>query len=95
MFAGEVVIVAIILVLSARSPTRPRTTARSWTSSARCCRQPGSALLVFGVLRSSVWGWIQPKPGEPEWFNLSPTIWLILIGLFVIWLFFRWEARAA
>src|SRR6185436_1681380 len=34
-----------------------------------------------------------PKQGQPEWFNLSPTIWLILIGLFVIWLFFRWEAR--
>ena len=24
--------------------------------------------------------------------GLSPTIWLILIGLFVIWLFFRWQS---
>jgi Na+/melibiose symporter-like transporter len=24
---------------------------------------------------------------------LSPTVWLILTGLFVIWLFFRWQAR--
>ena len=45
------------------------------------------------MLRSSEWGWIQPKPGGPAWFDLSPTIWLILIGLFVIWVFFRWEAR--
>jgi len=48
---------------------------------------------VFGVLRSAEWGWIQPKPGGPEWAGLSPTVWLILAGLFVIWLFFRWQAR--
>ena len=29
----------------------------------------------------------------PSWAGLSPTVWLILAGLFVIWLFFRWEAR--
>jgi Na+/melibiose symporter-like transporter len=49
-------------------------------------------MLVFGVLRSSEWGWFQPKPGEPSWAGLSPTIWLIIGGLFVIWLFSRWEA---
>jgi Na+/melibiose symporter-like transporter len=48
-------------------------------------------MLVFGVLRSSEWGWIQPKSGGPSWFGLSPTIWLIIGGLFVIWLFSRWE----
>jgi hypothetical protein len=49
----------------------------------------GLGLLVFGVLRSSEWGWIQPKSGGPEWAGLSPTIWLVLSGLFVIWVFFR------
>ena len=53
----------------------------------------GLALLVFGVLRSSEWGWIQPKPDGPSWAGLSPTVWLILGGLFVIWLFFRWQNR--
>ena len=48
---------------------------------------------MFGVLRSGVWGWVEPKPGAPEWLNLSPTIWLIVGGLFVIWLFFQWESR--
>src|SRR5205807_1156739 len=51
----------------------------------------GLAALVFGVLRSSEWGWIQPKAGGPSWAGISPTLWLILIGLFVIWLFFRYE----
>jgi Na+/melibiose symporter-like transporter len=48
-------------------------------------------MLVFGVLRSSEWGWIQPKPDGPDWAGLSPTVWLIIGGLFVIWLFSRWE----
>jgi len=53
----------------------------------------GLGLLVFGVLRTSEWGWIQPKPNGPSWAGLSPSLWLALSGLFVIWLFFRWEAR--
>ena len=48
---------------------------------------------MFGVLRSAEWGWIQPKAGGPEWAGLSPTIWLVVGGLFVIWVFFRWQAR--
>ncbi len=45
------------------------------------------------MLRSGEWGWIQPKAGGPAWAGLSPTIWLIISGLCVIWIFFRWEAR--
>ena len=95
VFAGEVVLVAGDPPRSrARSPTpRPRR-GRASTSSAPCSRRSGSALLVFGVLRSGEWGWIQPKPDGPSWAGLSPTVWLVLAGLFVIWLFFRWENRA-
>jgi len=53
----------------------------------------GLGAVVFGVLRSSEWGWIQPKADGPSLAGLSPTVWLVLGGLFVIWLFFRWEAR--
>jgi hypothetical protein len=53
----------------------------------------GLGLLVFGVLRSGEWGWIEPKAGGPSWAGLSPTAWLVLGGLFVIWVFFRWQAR--
>ena len=45
------------------------------------------------MLRSGEWGWIHPKAGGPSWAGLSPSVWLVLGGLFVIWLFFRWEAR--
>ena len=93
VFAGEVVLVLVILLLTRRiadSPvvTRPRLDMVGAVASAL-----GLALLVFGVLRSAEWGWIQPKAGGPSWANLSPTVWLVLAGLFVIWIFFRWEAR--
>jgi hypothetical protein len=47
----------------------------------------GLGLAVFGVLRSSVWGWVLPKPGGTAILGLSPTIVLIFAGLFVLWLF--------
>src|SRR5205085_930345 len=41
----------------------------------------------------SVWGWVTPKPDAPELFGVSAVLWLILGGLFLIWLFFEWESR--
>ena len=38
----------------------------------------GLGLVVFGILRGGEWGFVQPKPGAPEWAGLSPTIWLVL-----------------
>ena len=53
----------------------------------------GLALIVFGILRSGAWGFVQPKPGAPEWLGLSPAIWLMLGGGVVLWLFIGWENR--
>jgi MFS family permease len=93
VFAGEVVLVLGILLLTrtiadARSETKPHLDIVGAVLSAS-----GLALLVFGVLRSSEWGWINPKPGAPSPGGVSLTVWLILAGLFVIWVFFRWQAR--
>jgi EmrB/QacA subfamily drug resistance transporter len=93
VFAGEVVIVLAILVLARRiadapPEARPRIDFVGVVLSAL-----GLGLLVFGVLRSAEWGWIEPKPDAPSWLGLSPTVWLVLGGLFVVWLFFRWESR--
>jgi Na+/melibiose symporter-like transporter len=53
----------------------------------------GLGLLVFGVLRTSEWGWIEPKADGPSWAGISPSLWLIFAGLLVIWVFFRWQER--
>ena len=36
---------------------------------------------------------MQPKPGAPEWFGLSPVIWLIFAGAAALGLFVVWENR--
>ena len=94
VFAGEVLIGAVILVLSRRIADAPvEHAAAPRLGRLGAVRDRGSALFVFGVLRAGEWGWIQPKEGGPSWAGLSPSIWLMLGGLLVIWVFFRWEAR--
>jgi EmrB/QacA subfamily drug resistance transporter len=93
VFAGEVVIVAAILLLTRRIADAPVEKRPKLDLVGAVLSALGLALIVYGVLRSSEWGWIQPKPGGTEWAGLSPTVWLVLAGLFVVWLFFRWQAR--
>jgi EmrB/QacA subfamily drug resistance transporter len=47
----------------------------------------GMGLAVFGVLKSSEWGWLLPAEGGPSVFGMSPVVWLILGGLVALWLF--------
>jgi EmrB/QacA subfamily drug resistance transporter len=93
VFAGEVVVVLAILVLTRRIADAPADERARLDIVGTLLSAVGLGCLVFGVLRSSEWGWIEPKPDAPSWGGVSPTLWLILIGLFVIWLFSRWEAR--
>ncbi len=93
VFAGEVVIVVAILVVARRIADAPPEERPRLDIVGAVLSAAGLALLVFGVLRSGEWGWIKPKPGAPTWAGLSPTLWLILGGLLVLWVFFRWETR--
>jgi EmrB/QacA subfamily drug resistance transporter len=93
VFAGEVVIVLAILLLTRKIADAPSEQRPHLDVVGAILSALGLGALVFGILRSSEWGWIQPKADGPSWFGLSPTIWLIIIGLFIIWLFFRWLVR--
>src|SRR5436190_988120 len=93
VFAGEVVLVVMILVLARKIADAPPEKRPKLDLVGAVMSAAGLSMFVFGVLRSSEWGWLQPKSGAPSLGGLSPTIWLILAGLFVIWVFFRWEAR--
>ncbi|MER5200858.1 MFS transporter [Streptomyces sp. NPDC002755] len=93
VFAGEVLLVLGILVLARRAADavpdrRPRIDLVGAVLSAL-----GLGIFVFGVLRSSQWGWFRPKPDAPSWLGVSPVVWLMLAGLFLIWIFLRWETR--
>ena len=93
VFAGEVLIVLAILALTRRMQDEPPGERPKIDLLGVVLSAAGLALAVFGVLRSSVWGWVAPKPDAPELFGISATLWLILGGLFVLWLFFEWESR--
>jgi predicted MFS family arabinose efflux permease len=93
VFAGEVVLVLLILLLTRRVADAPVEKRPQLDVVGAVLSALGLGLLVFGVLRSSEWGWIQPKVGGLSWAGLSPTVWLVLGGLFTIWVFFRWQAR--
>jgi len=92
VFAGEVVIAAVIFIMARRLVESPVEKARlDLVGTALTVIGLGS--VVYGVLKSSEWGWVTPKPDGPSWVGLSPTIWLIVLGVFVIWLFGLWERR--
>ncbi len=93
VFAGEVVVVLAILLLTRKIADAPVETRPKFDLVGAVLSAAGLALLVFGILRSGEWGWIRPHEGGPSWAQLSPTVWLVLAGLFVIWIFFRWETR--
>ena len=93
VFAGEVLIVLAILVLTRRIEDEPPGARPRIDLVGVVLSAAGLGVAVFGVLRSSVWGWVDPKPDAPELFGVSATLWLILGGLFLLWLFFEWEVR--
>ena len=93
VFAGEVVVVIGILVLARRIADEPPGTKARIDLVGVVLSAAGLGIAIFGVLRSSVWGWVAPKPDAPSLFGISAVLWLILGGLFLIWLFFEWEKR--
>lgn len=100
VFAGEVVIVALILLVRKRMRPSPRAehpprldlVGAALTAS-------GLALIVLGTLQSSSWGWVQPRGAPtiagreitPLGFSVVPF--LILGGLGLLWAFASWTER--
>lgn len=92
VFIGEVLIVVVVLLLLRTLSDGPPTPARvDFVGSALSV--VGLGLFVFGILRSSEWGWVIAKPGGPSILGTSLTTWCIGVGLLVMYGFLRWESR--
>jgi MFS family permease len=93
VFAGEVVIVLVILVLTRRMKDTPAEDGARLDLVGTALSALGLGTIVLGVLKAGTWGLVQPKPDAPEWFGLSPVIWMIFAGAVVLVLFVWWENR--
>jgi MFS family permease len=93
VFAGEVIVVIIILALTKKiHDDGGATEHHSLDYVSIVLSALGLGMAVFGVLRAGEWGWVQPKPGTPELWGISATLWLVVIGLLVVRLFVWWES---
>ena len=93
VFVGEVlVVIGILLAVRLLPKDRGQAGAELDRVGAVLCAL-GLALVVFGVLQASTWGWLQPRnsPIEPFGFSLTPFV--IAAGLAVIGGFRAWERR--
>lgn len=93
VFAGEVLIVAGILLLTRRIVDAPPEPDVHLDLGGTALSALGLGLVVYGVLRAGTWGAVIPKPGAPEWIGLSPVIWLVIAGGLVLRAFMGWESR--
>jgi EmrB/QacA subfamily drug resistance transporter len=94
VFAGEVIVV--IAILLARKQLREpeageRPAGLDWIGSILSAL--GLGLMVFGVLQSSNWGWLEPRNSPIEPFGYSLTPFVIAAGGVVLWTFRNWERR--
>ena len=93
VFAGEVLVVLIILGLTRRVADTPPEPGVRLDLVGTVLSALGLGLIVYGILRSGTWGFVQPKADAPHWLGLSPVIWLILSGGAVLWTFMWWETH--
>jgi EmrB/QacA subfamily drug resistance transporter len=100
VFAGEVVIVIAILLVRRRIPASPAVGKRPSLDVVGVALSAfGLGLAVYGILKSSSWGWIQPLGAltiggtEITPFGFSAVPFLILAGLGLLAGFVIWEER--
>jgi MFS family permease len=91
VFAGEVIVVLGILALTRRMADTPAEQGVGLDLVGTALSALGLGLVVYGVLRSGSWGFVQPKPEAPQWLGLSPVVWLVLAGGVVLGVFLAWE----
>lgn len=93
VFAGEVAVVLGILALARRVADRPAAGRARFDPVGAFLSAAGLGVFVYGILRTSEWGWFVPKEGGPSWLGISASIWLMLAGVLVVWLFLLWESH--
>jgi EmrB/QacA subfamily drug resistance transporter len=95
IFAGEVLLVALILVMTPKVVDAVRTgPVPKLDIVGTVLSAAGLGLVVLGVLQSSTWGWVRPKEDSPVTpFGFSLTVFVIGFGVVLLWAFMAWQSR--
>jgi MFS family permease len=102
VFAGETVVVIAILLLRAQIARAPMAARRPQLDVVGVAlSSAGLGVIVFAILRSSVWGFVRPRSAPtingteitPLGFSVVPF--MVLGGLALLWAFVAWEQRRA
>src|SRR3954466_3991600 len=102
VFAGETVVVILILLLRNHIPRALAAARRPRLDIVGVLLSSGGlGLVVFAILRSSVWGFVKPRTPptingtEITPLSFSPVPFLVLGGLALLGAFVSWEQRRA
>lgn len=91
VFAGETVVVLALMLFLSKIPAMSGRQGKLDLTGV-ILSAAGLGMAVFGVLRSSQWGWIMPSAAAPVTpLGLSPVFWLIAVGLVLLGFFARHE----
>ncbi|MFH9012324.1 MFS transporter [Streptomyces sp. NPDC017943] len=94
VFAGEVVIVAVVLLCRHVIKAAPARGARPQLDVVGALLSAvGLGLGVLGVLQSSTWGWVQPRNPPFTVLGFAPTLFVVGAGAAVLAVFRWWERR--
>lgn len=98
VFIAETVIMAIILLFIRRIADQPVTQKTKIDVLSVLLSAFGMGVLVFGILQSKEWGWVQPSGapiinGQPFTpLGVSVVAYLIMLGVVVLWWFYIRQA---
>ncbi|GAA4873527.1 MFS transporter [Kitasatospora terrestris] len=94
VFAGEVVLVVLILVLNRWIPAEERPAERGRLDvPGVLLSAAGLALVVLAVLQSGTWGWVQPRNPPFTVLGFAPTLFVIAVGGALLYAFVHNERR--
>ncbi|MFE7563772.1 MFS transporter [Kitasatospora sp. NPDC057500] len=94
VFAGEVVLVVLILFLMRWVPQQPAPVRRPRLDVAGVVLSAaGLALMVLAVLQSGTWGWVKPRNPPFTVLGFAPTLFAVALGGALTYLFCVHERR--
>ncbi|MFM7618101.1 MAG: MFS transporter [Actinomycetes bacterium] len=96
VFAAEVVICLAVIAVSRRIVAGPPVAVEGRFDLVGVGLSAlGFGTIVISLVKAGQWGWVKPRSAPFEVLGFSPTIPLVVAGLFVLWGFLEWETRAA